>query len=175
MALWRPLATVEDLDQTARRQHGDPVAKQHQLFDLARNHHDPLAATGQVLDQMIHRELRRDIDAPGRLVEQDDLRGAQEPTGHHHLLLVAAAQLSDGLIERLAAKLHLAADRRGSLVLLATIDPTHRTSQPRHRGERQVDSDRKRQQQSFGLAVLGHHANTCANRLARLVKPLRLI
>src|SRR5271157_2840601 len=124
---------------------------------------------------MIHRELRRDIDAPGQLVEQDDLRGTQEPSAHHHLLLIAAAQLSDGLIERLAANLHLAADRRGNLVLLATIDPTHWTGHPPYRGERQVDSDRKRQQQSFGLAVLGHHANTCANRLARLVKPSRLI
>ena len=61
----------KSLDQPARREHGDPVAQQHQLLDLAGDHHDPLALAGQVVDQVVDRELGRDVDAPRRLVEQE--------------------------------------------------------------------------------------------------------
>ena len=79
--LLRPFATLEDLNQPAGRQHGDAVTEQHQFFHLARNDHDALTATGEVFDQMIQGEFRRDINASSRLVEQDDFgsRMSQRP------------------------------------------------------------------------------------------------
>ena len=59
--------------------------------------HD-LPSLGQLEDQPLDLRLGADVDAPGRLVEDQDLRVRRQPAGEDDLLLVAAAQVPDQLV-----------------------------------------------------------------------------
>jgi hypothetical protein len=48
---------------SARRQHGDAVADQHQLAQVAGHHHQGLALASQLGEQAIDVELGADVDA----------------------------------------------------------------------------------------------------------------
>ena len=59
--------------------------------------HD-LPSSAELEDQPLDLGLGADVDAAGRLVEDQDLRVRREPAGQDHLLLVAAAQVPDELL-----------------------------------------------------------------------------
>ena len=92
-----------DLVATELADHGTALEHDHtrraldDVLQLRGDQHDPAALVGELLDERLHLRLGTDVDASGRLVEQQDLRiGAQE-AGEQRLLLVAARQLADVL------------------------------------------------------------------------------
>ena len=86
-------------DDPALAHHGDPVGEAEQLGHLGGDHQDGDAGGGELLDQAVDLELGADVDAAGRLVQDQDARLAGEPAGEHHLLLVAARELADLLLD----------------------------------------------------------------------------
>jgi hypothetical protein len=91
-------------------QHQDAVAHAEDFRQFGRDHDDRLARLGQCRHDLVHLGLGTDVDAACRLVENEDLRLAEQPFGEHHLLLIAAAQRIDVLV----ATRRLDAERRGS-------------------------------------------------------------
>ena len=57
------------------------------------------AACRELVDQPVDLGLGADVDAARRLVQDEQHRLPRQPTREHHLLLVAARQLRDQLIE----------------------------------------------------------------------------
>ncbi len=66
--------------------------------------------------------MRPHVDAPCRLVEDQELRFGQEPARQQHLLLVAAREKFDGLFGARGADPQLANKALGNGVLLFTRD-----------------------------------------------------
>ena len=56
-------------------------------------------SAGQLGEQVVHLGLGADVDAAGRLVDQQHPRAGGEPLGQHDLLLVAAGQGGDRVAE----------------------------------------------------------------------------
>ena len=54
---------------------------------------------GQLAHQAVYLGLGANVDAAGRLVQDDDLRPGQQPLGEHHLLLIAARELCHRLFD----------------------------------------------------------------------------
>ena len=81
----------------------DPVGEAEQLGQLGGDHQDGDAGRGQLVDQPVDLELGADVDAAGRLVQDQDARLARQPAGEHHLLLVAAGELAHLLLDRWAS------------------------------------------------------------------------
>jgi hypothetical protein len=75
----------------------DAIGKADQFGQLGRTEEDRSAAVGEVPDEPIDLALRTDVDAAGRVVEQEDGRRDLEPLADDDLLLVAAGQLADDL------------------------------------------------------------------------------
>ena len=82
-------------DDDAVGDHQHAVGQAQHLGDLAGDHHDRDPAVGQGADQRVDLRARADVDAAGRLVEQQHPAVAQQPAGQHDLLLVAAGQGAD--------------------------------------------------------------------------------
>ena len=59
---------------------------------------DRQAFARQFAHELVHRRLRADVDALGRLVENEDARVRSEPFADDDLLLVAAGQLAQRLL-----------------------------------------------------------------------------
>ena len=73
----------------------DPVAEQHQLGEVGGDDEDAGPRSRGIAHQAVDLLARADIDADGRLVEQQDPRPRVAPLGEHDLLLVAARQVLD--------------------------------------------------------------------------------
>ena len=74
------------------RHHGDPVADPEQLGEIRADDQDRLALRGQLAEQAIDLGLGADVDAAGRLVEQQDVGLLVQQPRQGHLLLVAARE-----------------------------------------------------------------------------------
>ena len=88
------------------------------LVELGGEHDDRQALAGERAEQLVEVVLRADVDAAGRVVEQEDLRAEREPARDDHLLLVAAGQRRDRILRRARARSR--ADRRTSEADAAT-------------------------------------------------------
>ena len=93
-------------DEGAVVHHADPVADAEQFRHFRRDHHDALAGRRQLVDDTINLVFCADVDAAGRLVEDQDLGIGQQPFRQHDLLLVAAGELARLLIDVGAADAH---------------------------------------------------------------------
>ena len=62
-----------------------------------------LALGGERIDDRVDLVLGADVDAAGRLVEDQHVRVGEHPLGQHHLLLVAARQLAARWLARVGA------------------------------------------------------------------------
>ena len=81
-------------DDRAVLEHDDAVRALDQLLQLGGDQQHGRALRGQLVDQRLHLGLRADVDAAGRLVEQQHLGVQAQPAGQQHLLLVAAGQVA---------------------------------------------------------------------------------
>src|SRR5215216_4078242 len=73
-------------------EHGRPVADQPDLAQLAGEHDDGRAGVGQLPDQVVDLVLGADVDAPGRVEQQQGAEPGGQPAADGQLLLVAAGQ-----------------------------------------------------------------------------------
>src|SRR6202451_310005 len=77
-------------DQPALAHHQDPVADAEYLRQLRGDHQDRDSVSREFRKQPVHLGLCGDVDAPGRLVHDQQARGASEPLRQHDFLLVTA-------------------------------------------------------------------------------------
>ena len=66
---------------------------------LARDQEDARARRRELVDERVDLRLGADVDAAGRLVEDQDAAARRQPLGEHDLLLVAARQAGGDDVE----------------------------------------------------------------------------
>jgi predicted NBD/HSP70 family sugar kinase len=81
-------------DQLALAHHEDAGTQPGQLVELRRDDDDSETGRGQIGDHLVELGLGGNVNAAGRLVEQQDATVAQQPPGEHNLLLVSARELA---------------------------------------------------------------------------------
>ena len=81
----------------ALRHDQDAVGEEQELGELGADHEDGEALGGQGADEGVDLLLGADVDAAGRLVEEEDARAGGEPLADDDLLLVAAGEGGGGL------------------------------------------------------------------------------
>src|SRR3954471_18131568 len=92
----RDRAAAVDLgDVVSVAQYGDAVADARDLIEFGRDEQHGHPVGGQIADQFLDLSLGADIDAAGRLVEDEQRGLSDQPAGQQHLLLVAAAEVLD--------------------------------------------------------------------------------
>ena len=70
----------------------DAVRHGHDFLQCRRNEEAALALCRQPRHDGKDVRFSRHIDAAARFIQQQNLGGREQPFGHHHLLLVAAAE-----------------------------------------------------------------------------------
>ncbi len=76
--------------------HDRAVGQADDFFHLAGREQNGDALAGQLIHEFIDFFLRADVDAAGRLVEQQQFRLQAKPFAEHDLLLVAAGKIAHG-------------------------------------------------------------------------------
>jgi hypothetical protein len=144
----------------------DPVAEHGQFLDIRRDDHGADASIREITDRLMDLLPCADVDTTRGLVEEEHLDAGGEPAGDERLLLVAAGEPADGLVDvgRLDAQLP---DELGCAApALRSADER----QPGNCAQRSKHSDvhvvrhRLLEYQSLGSALLRHQADSVANR-----------
>ena len=94
----RRLSGHEFLDDCARAHDQHAVAHAEYLFELRGNHQDRGSRFSQLVHQAVNFLPGADVDAPGRLIEQEDARLTEEPLRQDRFLLISATQRGRFLI-----------------------------------------------------------------------------
>ena len=89
---------LERRGDAAVAQHEHAVGDVDELGQVARIEEDGVALGGEVAHQLENLALGADIDAAGRIVEQQDARLGQQHLAEDHLLLVAAGERAGELL-----------------------------------------------------------------------------
>ncbi len=110
------------MDDLALADDQDPVGETEHLLDLAGDDHDGDAAVGERPDQLVDLGAGADVDAAGGLVEQQHPAVAQQPSGQHDLLLVAAGQGADGAGHAVGGDVEAGGELGGAAPLLASVE-----------------------------------------------------
>ena len=95
---------------------------------------------GQLADKFIDRRLGADIDAAGRLVEDEDPAGQDQPAAQHAFLLIAAAQPPDGWSSE--RSLIPSRSTKSWTILVDARRPNHRRVAPACRARQAIDFSR---------------------------------
>src|SRR2546430_677473 len=147
--------------------HDDHAVGETENFGQVRRHHDHREPVGrEVADDRVDLALRADVDALGRLVEQQHLGLGGEPPGEQHLLLVAAGQRGHRLLPRAGPQPQAAEVAVDGAALFFAVDDEQRRDL-RELGDRGVLPDGQLQQQAELLAVLGEQAQAGLHGPAR--------
>src|SRR4051812_7033826 len=144
------LARLELADDLTRAHDEDTVAHRDHLGKLRRDQQPPGAVLDELVDQPVDLELRADVDAARRLVEDDDLGSGltHEPLPERHLLLVAAAQVPRGQLRPRRADAETPDGLVGEPPLLGRPHDAG-AGDVAERGEADVAADAVLQDQSF--------------------------
>ena len=120
---------------------------------------------GDLADQLVQIGLGLDVDADGRLVDDQDLGVRRQPLGDRDLLLVAAGEVADRL-RRATACAPRAGGRKAATarVSAARRDQAERAGEPPPDGDRDVVPDRMHEDQPLLLAVLADVADAVAGQ-----------
>ena len=169
-------ATIASADQAPRSNVADDAALVHDQDAVSQAHHlgqlrgdenDREAGLGELADEVVDGGLGADVDALGRLVQDDDLRPRGEPLGDHHLLLVAAGELGHLLVPARGLDREARAQAAGRLALgRCRQEPALHVAG--ERGERGVGANAERQDGTLLLAVLRHVGDAGGNGVAGL-------
>ena len=148
--------------------HQDAVAQPENLFEFGGDHDDRHALLGQSVQELVDFNLGADIDAAGRLVQDEDLRVRIEPSRKEDLLLVAAAERSDDGVRTRRLDVELRDVILGDRTLPSRIDdPDRRRADRLQRRDRGVEGDRLVQEQTERLAVLGQKRDAVFDGVGR--------
>src|SRR5438132_8334626 len=164
--LLRRLAALELRGDPALVHHQDPVGHPEDLRQLGRDHHNRHPGARQLDHQPVHLDLRADVDAPGRLAEQEDLRPGLEPLRDDALLLVPAGEMADRLVAAAPPDVETA-DRRvhDSTFLVPAHEPGGAEALDRRQGD--VVANAHPQDEAEGFAILRHEVDPERNRIGR--------
>ena len=99
-ALLSRLAAVQRAHLLTFMHDHDPIAHAQNFRQFRRNHDHGHAFAGEEGNQAINLDLGADIDAPGRLVQDQHARVGHQPARQQRLLLIAARQGVDALLKR---------------------------------------------------------------------------
>ena len=145
----------------------NPVRQIENLRQVRRYHHHPHPAVCELANELVDIGDRADVDAAGRLIENDQLRPFHERSRDHNFLLVAAGHSDDarGRIQRL----HL--ERFGPVLRqylrLLEADRAVRLQAGAQVVGVDVVGDRHMFEEALELPVLGNVDDTGANGGAR--------
>ena len=106
-------------------------------------------AARELTDQAVDVELRGDVDAARRLVEEEHHRLAGKGAGEDDLLLIAAAQLAAALAGTAGAQTHLAAAGGGKRPLAPSRQEGAGETEAAKMRQRDVLADRPRQEETL--------------------------
>jgi hypothetical protein len=81
----------------------DAVGEAEDFFEVAGDDEDGGAGGGEGFDEGIDFAFCADVDAAGRFVEDDDAWGEGEPAAEGDLLLIAAGEFADELVDACGA------------------------------------------------------------------------
>src|SRR6266550_3211287 len=128
------------IDQPAFVHDIEAVADAQELGHFGRDHDHAFAGRGQVIDDGVDLVLGTDVDAAGRLVENEHLRIGEQPLAEHHLLLIAAGEIEGLLQDAGRANVQFGAVLMGDHDFLPLVD--HATpGNPRKIGQRHIVLD----------------------------------
>ena len=100
-------ARVDDTHDPTPVHDGDAVAEGEHLVELRRDDEDSRALVTLGDDPPVHVLDRADVEATGRLRRHEQLDRPAELTGEHDLLLVAARERRDRIVDRAGADVEL--------------------------------------------------------------------
>ena len=162
------LLALEDPPVASAAQDHYAVGQAEHLVEIGTDDDHRHAMAGEIGDDVVDRGARADVDAAGRLVENDDFRLAQNALGDDDFLLVAARELVDPLPgDALDEKAGDAARRE--LVGLRRRDPAGRRN-TLIIAEREIVGDRLRQDEALRFAVLRNQHDPVVKRVARPIE-----
>ena len=121
------------VDLAAVLQDDHPVAESDDLVDLRRDVHDGDAAVAEGDDRGLDLGLGADVDAAGRLVEDEHVGLGRQPAAEQHLLLVAARQVAHPGLRVRRPDAQFGDVLVDDLVLLAAGQPSHPAAPGLHR------------------------------------------
>ena len=141
----------------------DPVGHREDLGQVARDEDDPEARRGQLGDDPVDLDLGADVDAAGRLVEDQQARLRGQPFGEDDLLLVAARQRADHLLDAGHLDVELVGVVARDLALPRRVheEPREEARQDR---QRHVLGDREIEDEALLVAVLGQVGDARVHR-----------
>ena len=147
-------------------QHDDPVAVGGDLLELRGDDEKGKPVLAQALDQADDLGMGADVDAAGRLVENEEARLGGKPAREQRLLLIAAGEKADGLFRIRRADVEELDEAVGDLVLPA---PREQAQPAALRLERQDDvlPHRQFRDDAFRLAILGREPEPQARGIPR--------
>ena len=111
-ALDARLATVEEADLSAARHHEDAIGVLDDLLEVRRDQNDRHAFVAEAADGLENLLLGAEVDAAGRLVEEEDAWLPVQPLADDELLLVAAGKVEGVGVEPIGIEAELPGDRR---------------------------------------------------------------
>ncbi len=163
-------APVEFPHDAAAGEDQHPVAQAFQLDAVGGRHQHRHAAIGDGAHALIDLAARADIDALGRLVDQQDAGLRRDLAAEQRFLLIAAGQFVELGFARGGADAQILDDGLGALGLLGMVDD----AMARDRAEKaqaEILAQRQIEEDAFGVAVVGDEADAgvaeCAGPLAR--------
>jgi hypothetical protein len=97
------------------------VGHLQQFRHFRADHQNSRSFARQLVHQVEHLNLRANVDAACRLIEEKNLRLAKQPLGDHHFLLVASAEPPSQLSRRTGADTQASYEIVGCGVLRAAV------------------------------------------------------
>src|SRR5471032_1546634 len=155
--------------QTARPHHKNAVRDRQHLRQVTRYHQNGKAIAGQLTHERIDLGLRSDVYATRWFIDDEHARLRGKPFRKNHLLLVAATQQADELLDRRRLDLealYIAFDHSG---FLPRPDETRARNPAKTQGrEGQVAAHRHPEYETLVLAVFGYQSDPQLHGVARL-------
>ena len=141
----------------------DPVGHREDLGQVARDEDDPETRRGQLGDDPVDLDLGPDVDAAGRFVEDEQARLRRQPLGEDDLLLVAARQRADHLLDAGHLDVELVGVVARDLALPCRVHEEPR-EEPRQDRQGHVLGDREIEDEALLVAVLGQVGDAGVHR-----------
>ncbi len=161
-----PIGRGPGCDDGAAAHDGDGVADAEKLGQVGADEEDGLAVAGGLADAAVDGGLGSDVDAAGGLVEEEDGGLVVEEAAEGDLLLVAAAEVSDGGVGAGGLDLHGVHPEAGRGTGAAMKEPAEPREGAEAGGE-EVFGDAAVEEEALALAVLAEEAHAASEALGR--------
>jgi hypothetical protein len=147
--------------------HQDPIAQGQQLLHLRCDQQDRDPPRDPSAHQLVDVRLRPDVDASGRLVQEQHARLREQAPRQVRLLLVAAGELPDRRGERGRVEAEVPRQLRDRLLLPPAPHPPRAVREPRQAREADIVRHAEVRREAGALAIAGEEQQAAGDRLAR--------